>query len=265
MLRWLAVAGLAVHSVSWAQACDTYVGQSVTPSSFDSVAQVLRTIPSRKDEFETTAQFETRVASARSSIPDTVIIPGIFSPEYVTYDADTASLRVQPFALRNLNTDYARVFGFGTPLDGAVEYGVYDNRDVVVFQQETSTGTYRGTNAYGASVTVTEITRLQQAIFEGKGEGPLETLFANLRIGPDPVIGTIPMGIPEARAIKESGRVAFVVSPKWPYYAEGTRYWEPNITNRIDVTNPIEVIIGDIRCGLLMTASNYVVAAFETR
>lgn len=83
--------------------------------------------------------------------------------------------------------------------------------------------------------------------------------------GPDAVIGTVPMEIAEARAIKETGMVAFVVSPQWPYYAEGTKHWQPNLNTRLDVINPIQVVVGDIQCGLLLSADKRVVAAFATK
>ncbi len=243
--------------------CDTYVGQSVTLNPFDAVAGVLKEFPKQKDEYETTTQFEARVANARSSIPDKVIIPGIFSPNSVSYNADAGTLRVQSYALRNLNADYAPVFGYGTPYYRKIPFGIYANKDVVVSQQETSTGTYIGSNAYGASVTVTRITRVQNAIFDNKNADSKSGLF--LETGPDNLIGELTMSIPEARSIKAAGKVAFVISPRWPYYAEATKYWEPNITSRVDVTNPIHVIVGDIQCGLLLTSDDRVVGAFATR
>jgi hypothetical protein len=245
--------------------CPTYIGQTVTLNSFDSVVTSLKAIPTGKGEYETTAAFEARVATAKGGMPDTVTIPGIFSAKYINYDADTSSLKIQAYALRNLNTEYSYVFGYGTPYYGKVKYSSLGNRDVVVFEKETSNGTYVAANAYGAKVTVTKITRIQKAIFEGEHGRYNEDLFVDQKKGVDALLGSVPMSIPAAQALKEKGKIAFVVKPKWPFYAEGIRHWGPKIANPTDVSNPIQVIVGDIQCGLLLNPANKVVAAYTTR
>ena len=245
--------------------CDTYVGQTVTLSSFKSVANTLKALPTTKGEYETSAAFEARVAAARGTIPETVIIQGIFSAEYVTYDADAGVLKVQAYALQNLNTDYSDVFGYGSTYYEKVKYSSLGNRDVVVFQSETPTGSYVASNAFGAKTTVTKMGRLQQAIFEGEQARYNEDLFVDQAPGVEAMLGTVPMTIPEAQALKASGKVAFVVKPKWPFYAEGIHLWDATVSNPLEVNNPIQVIVGDIQCGLLLTRANKVVAAYATR
>ena len=265
LLGLLAIAGLAIPTVSSAQTCETYVGQVVTLNSFDAVAESLNALSKEKGEYETTVEYEARIASVRGEIPERVIILGIFSPDQVEYDADVGALKVSAYAMRNLNTSYRPVFGYGTPYDGQISYSLGSNRDVVVFQNETITGTYRASNAYGASTTVTEITRLQKAIFEAEERNYGDGLFVDQTEATGAWIGSVTMTIPEAKAIKSDGKVAFVVAPKWPYYAEGERRWEPRIDRPRDIKNPIQVIVGDIQCGLLLTANDTVVSAFETR
>lgn len=245
--------------------CQSYLGQTVTLNPFSTVAATLGTLPATKGEYETSAAFEARVAAARGSMPETVIIPGMLSAKYLTYDADAGALKVQAYALRNANTSYDYVFGYGRPYYEKVKYSTIGNRDVVVFEKETATGSYLASNAFGARVRVTRITRLHQAIFEGPEGSYNERLFVDQQPGVDAWLGSIAMTIPEAQALKASGKVAFVVKPKWPYYAEGKRSWEPTIDSPTDVTNPIQVIVGDIQCGLLLTAANRVVGAYATR
>ena len=246
-----------------AQSCESWVGQEAELATFDTVVEQLRTAPLERGEYETTAEFEQRQSRSAASIPDRIVIQGIFDPKHVTYDADAASLRVSAFALRNLNTDYSRVFGFGTAFDGKVDYGAYSNVDVVVFQSETATGTYTASNAYGAYRTVTEITRVQKAIFDREAVGFSDEPFVSQAKGSDANIGTVPMSVPETKAIKATGKVAYVASPKWPYYATGIKTWDPTISRPTDVTNHIEVIVADLQCALLLSANNFVIAAFE--
>ena len=209
--------------------------------------------------------FEARVANAMQALPSALIIPGIFSEEYAVYDADSGVLNIQAYALRNVNTSYEYVFGYGSPFYGEVEYSTLGNRGVVVFQGEEVTGSYTASNAFGAATRVTEITRTHHAIFEGETARYNETFFVEQQEGAGAQIGAVPMSIPDAQAFKATGQVAFVVAPKWPFYAEGVRSWEPTISNPTDVTQPISVIVADIQCGLLLLADNTVIAAFETR
>ena len=94
LLSSLTVAMLIFPAMAHAETCDSYVGQTVTLNSFGSVASILKALPTTRGEYETTAAFEARVASARGTMPETVIIPGIFSSKYVSYDADTGVLKV---------------------------------------------------------------------------------------------------------------------------------------------------------------------------
>ncbi len=243
----------------------SFVGRTVTLASFDSVANILKALPTTKGEYETSAAFEARVAAVRDTMPATFIIQGIFDAEYVTYDADAGVLKVRAYALRNLNTDYDYVFGYGSIYYEKVKYSSLGNRDVVVFQSETPTGSYVATNAFGAKVTVRKARRLQQAIFEGEAARYGEDIFVEQAPGVEALLGTVRMTIPEAQALKATGKVAFVVKPQWPYYAEGTHLWEATNSNPLEVTNPIQVIVGDIQYGLLVDSANKVIAAFATR
>lgn len=258
------MAGFAATAAN-AQDCRSYVGQVVAVQPFQTVAATLKTLPTVKGEYETTAAFEARVSAARGAMPETVIVQGVFSPNYVNYDADAGVIKVQAYALRNLNTHYAYVFGYGSPYYEKVKYSSLGNLDAVLFEKESTTGSYSASNAFGAKTTVTKITRLQHAIFEGPTVRYGDRLFVDEKPGVEALLGTIPMTIPEAQALKASGKVAFAAKPKWPFYAEGVRKWEPTITSPTDVNNPIHVIVADIQCGLLLDGSNKVVGAYATR
>lgn len=230
--------------------------------TFEMAASALKGVSADKGEYETTAAYEARMSAARSALPSTIIISSRLDPEYLKYNADAGSLEVTSYALRNINTDYSSVFGYGTPYYDKIKYSSYDNIDWVVSQTESKTGSYIASNAFGAHVRVDKIFRMDEAIFEG--EADFGTDFW-LPADKDAKLGSIPMSVDEAKQFKATGKAAVVVEPKWPFYAEGIKHWEPNFESRIDVTNPVRVIVADIQCGLLLSAANKVVGAYSTR
>jgi hypothetical protein len=174
------------------QTCEAYVGQTVTPTPFDTAAAVLKKMPATKGEYETTVAYEARMAAARGSLPSTLIVAYKLNPEYLKYNADAGSLDVISYALRNINTDYSAVFGYNTPYYDKVEYNSFDNLDLVLSQTERFTGSYIGSNAFGARVTVDKIFRVDKAIFEGEAEFGTD-LWA--QADKDAKLGTVPMSV----------------------------------------------------------------------
>lgn len=165
---------IAVTIASTARAqtsvCDTYVGRAVTPTTFDAAAAILKRFPAEKGEYETTTAYEARLAAARAAIPSTLIITSTLDPTYLKYNADAGSLEVVAYALRNINTDYSSVFGYGTPYYEKVKYSSFDNIDWVLSETESVTGSFVGSNAFGAQVLVNKILRIDKSIFQGEAE-----------------------------------------------------------------------------------------------
>lgn len=256
---------MVAPSLASAQTCDSYVGKTVALNSFVAVAAALKKTPAIKGEYETTTQYEARIAAAKVTTPEVIILPGTFSAKYATYDADAGAVKIQAYALRNVNTSYTNVFGYGSTYYEKVKYSSLDNIDAVLAESEATTGTYTASNAYGAKAVVTKITRIDQALFEGEADYSKRDLFVDQKPGIDAALGSIPMSIAEAQAFKVGGKVAFVAKPKWPFYAEGTRIYEPKITSPTEINNVIQVIVADIQCGLVLSPASKVLAAYTTR
>lgn len=129
-------------------------------------------------------------------------------------------------------------------------------------ETETLTGSYRASNAYGATTTVTEIQRTHKAIFERALE-PQEATFAN--VGPDFRLIDIPMSPDEARRFRTAGRAAAVIRPQAPYFAVARRRWSPRFDRPSDITQSTQVVIADIQCLLLTDSSNRVLGVVAVR
>lgn len=241
--------------------CIGLVGQQVSSQPFAAVAAKLAGVPTTKGEFETTEAFNVRQGTAAAQLPSTFIVNYQPNSEYLVYDADAGALSVKSYFFRNLNTSYSDVFGYGSPLDGKLKYGHSDNIDVVVGETQRPTGSYAGSNAYGATATVTNIQRDTQSIWDREAKYG-EDIFVRQADG---LLGSIPMSPNEARALKASASAAIVVAPRWPYLAKGTKTWTPTINRPTHVTNDITVITGDIQCALLLDAAKRVIAAYTTK
>ncbi len=251
----------STQAVAQPNVCPAYVGQTISLSSFDNVAAVLDNVPKQKGEYETTEVFESRVQKALVSVPNQVIVSYRLDAKYLTYDADSSSLNIGSFALKNQNTSYDQVFGYDSPFYTKVEYG-YNNLHVVISGTEAITGSYRGSNSFGVTAKVSKIARLNRSVFEGE-IGFSDSIWAAENA--DHTLGKIPMSVAEAQQLKANGRAAVVFSPKWPFYAEGVKSWDPSLDRPTDIKQLDRVIIADIKCVLLMTASNKVLASFETK
>jgi len=90
----------------------------VQPRSFDQLASAVRPLPRTKNEYETTKAFAEKQASALEGVGSNWIISVPFDPKYALYDADQGRLKIQSYSVKNLNTEYEGVFGYGEPLYG---------------------------------------------------------------------------------------------------------------------------------------------------
>lgn len=247
------------------QACQAYVGQQATTQTYDAVAAMMAKVPAFKGEYETTEAFNARQAAAMTGWPQTFIIGYQPNREFLKYDADRGSMEVAAYFFRNRNTSYHDVFGaWGSPFDGKVKFGYFDNIDVVVGETERSKGTYRGSNAFGAGTTVTQIQRSTKAIWEREA-APREQAFPDQQEGVGAALGSIPMSVQQAQTLKAGATAALVIAPRWPYFAQGTRVWNATFRDPRQIDNDISVIAADIQCALLLDPAKKVIAAYAVR
>ncbi len=243
-----------------AQTCDGFVGQSISPVSFDSVISSVSRLPREKDEFETTAQFEARVTAALGGILSTYIISAQFNAKYAVYDADRQMFTIKSYAIHGVNTSWGAVFGYGSTLYNKVNYSMFDdNVDLVLSSKETVVDRYKGSNAFRASATISKIDRNVRAIFDRKAKSGENLFFTT-------TIAEIAANLTNARALKDSFGAAVVVKPKAPWFARGTKNWgSPTINSPRDIDENVTALIADIQCALIIDGTNTVLAAVTTR
>ncbi|MGF6229468.1 hypothetical protein QFZ27_003423 [Inquilinus ginsengisoli] len=248
------------------QACDSYLGQMITPVSFDRVRAALSRLPTQRNEFETTPQFDARVANALGNTDGTYIVQAAFNPKYATYDADRQQFAVQTYAIGHGQPYWDTVFGYGHPLYGQVEYGSYENIGLSVSSSETA-GTYVGSNAFGVTARVTETTRNEKAIFDRKAAYG-EDLYSppGSDVYSTRIIAEIPADPATAPRLKNTMKAAVVIAPRSPWVAAGRGHINtPTINNPQTVEQVVSAVIADIQCALITDGTNKVIAAVTTR
>lgn len=252
--------------VASAQACDSYLGQVITPVSFDQVRAALSRLPTQRNEFETTPQFNARVADALDNTAGTYIVRATFNSKYATYDADHQQFRVESYAIGEGQPYWTSVFRYDNPISGQVDFDSYYNIALTVSGSKTA-GTYVGSNAFGVTARVTETRSNHKAIFDRKaayGEDlyspPGSDLFS------DRIIAEIPADPATAPRLKKTMKAAVVIAPRSPWVGEGRGYVNtPTIDNPRTLEQVVSAVFADIQCALITDGTNKVIAAVTTR
>lgn len=257
---------LAKISAPYAQnICAPFLEQTVQPVSASVLWPQLAKVPSIKDEYETTPAFEARVAKAMGAITAPVIVEVPIQREFITYNADANRLDIQSYVFSNGTTKYDGVFGYGTTFYGKIQYGSFDNIDVVFPHEEKNQGSYLGTTAMGLKIRVTKLKRTTKVIFEGK-DSSTNGLFLSRAKHDAPVLSFNDITPDMAKHIKTTARAAIVFVPKSPYFAKGKFPWgEPSIEGPMEIDESIEVVIADIQCALFLNSKGKVFGVVATQ
>jgi hypothetical protein len=243
-------------SGSSSSSCSSYVGRQLTPSSF---ADLWRQLPevATKGQFESTADYERRLAEAQAASREPLFVRGARPGEGLSYNADRQELTIYSAAFGSGRVNFRNVFGF--------DRSRLDNfTSAVGFQlgiRETGSETYEATNAFGARAEVQRTRREVDTIWEraGKlGESPLVEMPAH---GPR----RIRMAPGDARDVIENGSTAFLLTPKPPFRRTGSSGLAPTFRNPQERLDTINVMISDIRCAFLLSGSGKVAFALTVR
>lgn len=246
--------------------CAKYVDTTVKPLTFGEAETALgrlKKIPP-KGEFETTAQYQARRASALGNVPASSLIIAK-QPEdrsFFEYDADQQKLRIKSFAFDNTNFDTFHAFT-SAGYYGKIDVSDESNFDILIATTEKSTGSYVATNAFGVAVRVTRVQSDVQAIFDRSAFLQDSNVFPAAASSPAGVIGELSLSPKQAQALKPNLRIAFVVRPKEPYLVNSFYHaGAPTIDDPRDITEHFSIIVADIQCGLVMDAHNKVLGSY---
>lgn len=271
LLRTCVFASIAWTTHAGAADCAQYLNQVVIPGTLEDFLADLERLPNTKGEFETSAAYEARMAAALAGVAGPRIVGVPMNLQYVAYDADASVVTVKTYAVSNENTDYSRIFGYGSPYEGKVPYAssVGSNIHIVVRKPETTDGSFTGQNSYGATSNITRVKRQTLALFEREGARGEDLFFPTgaAATARDQVIAAYPnTPVDVAKKVKSSLTAAMVVTPKWPFYAKGKVFYGPPTMRRpIDIDETLEVGVVDFQCALLMNPEGKVFGAIDTR
>ena len=243
--------------------CEISVGDKVNFHNPAEIYTSMKDMQLVKDEFETTAAFEKRVAEATSAFNEPVLLRGTYDREQTNYDADNSRIVMKRYAWDNIGFGWNDVFGYDN--DYGIKASLTDNHATTLQSNELITGTFTGSNAYGASVEVTQILRTSYGVFDRTNDSRKETWEDEIWVGKHatPAV-SIPMFVDEAKRVISKLQVGILAKPRKPFVAEGRRHWKAKIDNPTEVTENYHVIVADMICAVITDDKGRVLKTVET-
>lgn len=267
VLRTAGAVGLLV-SFSPASAqdiCLSPIGSTLLAKSFDQVSAGLPKPTQPKGEFEATADYDARLGAALSKRTQVLVARPVDVQTYpapLEYDADRQGFKVRATAFDWATTDWSIALRVGEP-KGVRPDSLY-NVATVINRSTKSVGSYKGTNAFGATASVTKLSRHTDSIWVRPAKGKDDTMFgAN-----GSVLGVIPMQPVEAKASKAKIKFALAITPKPPFLVSGTGLGSsPTFSDRRQIPDSLDffrVLIADVDCGIVLDGSDKVLAVYPS-
>jgi hypothetical protein len=254
--------GIAMAAVPAEQqvACGSYVGQRPATVSFDELRASLPSVAA-KSQFETTAQYEARLAGSASNQSRPFIVRrNTVAGDGLSYDADKGVLTVWPTALGARRVNFTNVFGHARA--SSREDNSFDAIGLLVATIDVARSSYEASNAFGAARVVEHTKRRLLAVWERPGRRG-ESIFSGAK-GSGPV-AQLKMSSAAARDLIERGGSAVLLVPKPPFVRQGRAALEPSITSPLSREDEITTIAGNIQCVFLLDSSQAVAAAFPVK
>jgi len=240
--------------------CKGYLGRPVTLTPFATLAGRLSGPPA-KGEYETTSQFQTRVAASGPRQAGVVALAVPLDGDYVRYDADAGAFMVLAGAFPSGD------FSEAPQADMAATIAVLNAKDklgdgprlsVAVSAAETTTSTGTARNIFGAAVRTAEVDRRTRGLSLAG-----EKLFGFAKDEASTVTG-FPIAPARAPAVKAGLRGALVVEPEAPYVVTNTMSGAaPTNRKPVHYTERATVVTARARCALVLDAQARVVASAD--
>ncbi len=265
--------GLSVALLLWAlpaaanaASCESYVGQTVAPQTFAAVVARVAAIAA-KGKGETAAQVESRKAAALASASGPLVIAKEpEAQEYFEYDAAAQKLGIVEYAFQNKYFNVKKAFSAAGYGGIASETGT--DFQAVIEQAEKDVASPSAGNSSGAK-QVGKLQLTSKVIYERaapyREDDWVVHLFASAAPKPH-FVGTLPMTLAEATALRPRLKLAFVVEPKAPFFVSGRlKYGATPHLEEVDSTEDFQVLVADFQCGLVLTDAGKVLGAYPTK
>ena len=251
------VSALITAENSKSALCKSYVGKVVVPTPFDALVRAVPKI-TEKGEFETTAQYRTRIDAANAQTPVGPYVLSIpVQRDYVRYDADIKALFVEAGAFRTgqySDEALADLSAWGAkdvaPTDGTP---MFHSRGVAKLIRS-----YAARSRSGVPFRVSEFERHTNSLYVTSA-----SLFPFAKGKDSPVMG---FEVPLARAplTKDALRLALLVMPQSPYlYTHSMGPIVPSLGTPKVYKEFVTVAFAAAKCGLALDGQNRVLASID--
>lgn len=254
----LIAALLTTAPASQPNQCARFMGQTLQTTTFEAVREGLPQIEAR-GAYETTADYERRVAAAQESARPAIIRLQRWRFG-MSYDADRQELKIDAMVFGAGELAFNDIFGSRglRPRDdnylGAIGFVVEDT--------ETGRSTYEGTNGFGARAAVQSTEHRVFAVWERPGRLG-ESQFLGVRPYRD--VAVLRVGSAEAREIIENGGTALMIVPRAPFIRTGRSDSVATFSNPREQLRSVTVLTADIQCAFLLNGQARVIVALEVR
>jgi hypothetical protein len=265
MRHTIAIAGAISFSLisvssSIAGECSYAAGDAALFRTPSDVVAALSASAITKGEFETTAEYEARKASATGEVSSRYLVLTDYDPEFAVYDADREVFDISRFAWSNIVGSFDKVFPEVGIIDDVYGFGLH--------VESQSMGSYQASNSFGATVTVVKTSRTRYGIYGGLNKsGSLlwaydfaeSGSYSNDTFRAEGVTVPVPRSV--APQVKDGMIIGVEYAPQSPFLAEGSDYWEPTMKRPEEIVEQVVSLVGDIECLVIVGPDNIVLRA----
>lgn len=217
-----------------------------------------------KDEFETTATFEKRVAEAEQVFSKPILIRGTYDREYTKYDADNSRIVMETGAWAkklsyefflydelkeavnesvDLQSPLLDAF-FSISLESGARQASRSVHGTVLFSKEKVTGNFIGSDNSGNSVQVTQVSKISYALLDRAQNSQNEKTWKNNEI-------KFNIPVEEAKRVISKLQVGIMASVKKPFTKGVNRVKEATFADPTEVTESYHTIFADMVCAVI--------------
>lgn len=271
LVRWVtSVATLLLCvGVASASSCPVSLGEVVQFTTVEEAYANLPDVP-LKDEFETTVEYESRIATIA---PPSGYIAIEKTGEFKTvYNADKNRFEFRDSELFGSGFYYREPYDY---LGNGVTLTDTDRSYFLEIDKQV-TGTQIGSNIFGVEAEIIKESWTRFYVHEGQRSGlafrNMETDFNRVeQVKNNPYISEInaqyfvvPVEREKAKALKDTMRRALVVNPKRPFQFEGQDISSPTIDDPRDIKISDRFLVADVHCAVVTDGSGKVLKVVET-
>jgi len=261
---------LAAGTAFAQQACDVEPGTVISLTEIDPILETMSGL--KKDEFETTADFEARVKdTVKKAVEGSVFLQTHHDEGSAIYDADQSAWFITEYFPTNSSWNFSR--------DAVEEAGLSEagpQGSVMLIVKDEVVDTYEAQNAMGASAVISKVEATRVGVLEIAEGSPIATDWWKIDFFdmpesitytiPDTTIETqssaitIPMQPNEARVAKGSFKFAVYAELVEPFILRNQQHIDATMDTKREATINSTFLVADVKCGFVTDQSNKVIA-----